>query len=59
MRIGFLEICEEKTSIEIGDIIHKSSRTIEGYRKKIMEKIGAKNTAGLVMYAIKAGYVSV
>jgi DNA-binding CsgD family transcriptional regulator len=30
-----------------------SVRTIEGYREKIQEKISAKNTAGIVVYAIK------
>ena len=32
-----------------------SIRTIEGYREKIMEKIKARNTTGIVVYAIKNG----
>ena len=32
-----------------------SIRTIEGYREKIMEKMEAKNTAGIVVYAIRTG----
>ncbi|WP_196886298.1 response regulator transcription factor [Aureivirga sp. CE67] len=45
-------ICDEKTSQEIADEIFLSKRTIESHRKNIIAKIGAKNTAGLVIYAI-------
>ena len=30
-----------------------SKRTVEGYRTKIMEKMDAKNTAGVVIFALK------
>ena len=46
-------ICEEKTANEIGAQIFLSPRTVEGIRTKLLEKIGVKNTAGLVMYAVK------
>ncbi|MDP1812495.1 MAG: response regulator transcription factor [Sediminibacterium sp.] len=46
-------ICEELSTKEIGDRLYKSSRTIEGYRVKILEKMKVKNTAGIVIYAIK------
>lgn len=46
-------ICEEKTNREIADTLFLSIRTIEGYRDKILEKINAKNAAGIVVYAIK------
>ena len=48
-------ICEEKTNIEIGKIIFLSPRSVEGIRQRLIEKIGVRNTAGLVMYAVKAG----
>jgi DNA-binding CsgD family transcriptional regulator len=35
--------------------LHLSIRTIEGYRKKLQEKMKVKNTAGIVVYAIKNG----
>ena len=38
---------------EIADELNLSIRTIEGYRDRIFEKIGAKNSAGVVVYAIK------
>lgn len=46
-------ICEEKTNKEISDIMNLSPRTVEGSRAKIITKINVKNTAGIVMYAIK------
>jgi DNA-binding NarL/FixJ family response regulator len=48
-----LLICQEKTNKEIADELNLSIRTIEGYRDRIFEKIGAKNSAGVVVYAIK------
>ena len=48
-------ICEEKLNKEIADSVNLSLRTIEGYRERIVEKMGVKNTAGIVRYAIKNG----
>ena len=50
-----LLLCEELTNKEIADRLNLSIRTIEGYRDKIHEKIGAKNSAGVVIYAIRNG----
>lgn len=46
-------ICQEFSNKEIATQLDLSTRTIEGYREKILEKTGAKNTAGIVVYAIK------
>lgn len=46
-------ICEELTTQEIADKIFKSKRTVETIRTNLLQKTGAKNIAGLVMYAIK------
>lgn len=48
-------ICEEKTSKEIGELLFMSSRTVEGHRVKILEKMNVKTTAGIAIYAIKNG----
>jgi DNA-binding NarL/FixJ family response regulator len=48
-------ICEEYSAREIGDQLFHSMRTVEGYRRKILEKMHAKNTAGIVIYAIRHG----
>ena len=46
-------ICQELTTKEIGDRLFVSPKTVEGYRKVLMEKSGARNMAGLVLYAVK------
>ena len=49
-------ICQEHTTTEIAGKLFLSPRTVEGYRNNMMQKIGAKNLAGLVVYAMKKGY---
>lgn len=46
-------ICKGYTSVEIGEMLGLSNRTVDGHRASMMEKIGAKNTVQLVIYAIK------
>ena len=46
-------ICRQLTAQQIGDQLFLSKRTVEGYRIKIMEKMEAKNTAGVVIFALK------
>jgi len=46
-------ICRQMTAQEIGDQLFLSKRTVEGYRTRIMEKMEAKNTAGVVIFALK------
>ncbi len=46
-------ICEQYSNKEIGDQMNISKRTVEWYREIITEKMKVKNTAGIVMYAIK------
>jgi len=48
-------ICEEKTATEIGKEIFLSPRSVEGIRTRLIEKVGVRNTAGLVMFAVKNG----
>lgn len=50
-------ICEEKTAAEIGKEIFLSPRSVEGIRQRLIEKVGVRNTAGLVMFAAKNGMV--
>lgn len=51
-------ICAEQTTTEIADQLCLSPRTIESYRKTLFEKTGVKNMAGLVMWAVRNGFVS-
>ncbi len=46
-------ICKQFSNKEISQQLFLSVRTIEGYRKKVQEKMKVKNTAGIVVYAIQ------
>lgn len=46
-------IANEMTGEEIAKILGLTARTVNGYRHKMLEKTGSKNTAGLVMYGVK------
>ncbi|PLK45465.1 MULTISPECIES: response regulator transcription factor [Emticicia] len=46
-------ICDGLSTVEIGDKMSLSPRTVEGHRLRMIEKLGVKNTAGLVAFAIK------
>lgn len=48
-----LLICSGLSNQEIGDQLFISKRTVEKHRANILSKTNCKNTAGLVMYAIK------
>ncbi|UQB68267.1 response regulator transcription factor [Epilithonimonas zeae] len=45
-------ICQEKTNQQIADTLFLSPRTVESHRQRILDKIGAKNTVGIVIYAV-------
>jgi len=48
-----LLICSGLSNQEIGDRLYISKRTVEKHRANIHSKTNCKNTAGLVMYALK------
>lgn len=48
-----LLICSGLSNQHIGDALFISKRTVEKHRANILSKSNCKNTAGLVMYAIK------
>jgi DNA-binding NarL/FixJ family response regulator len=51
-------ICKEFTAAEIAKEVFLSQRRVEGIRSELLEKIGVRNTAGLVLYAVKNGLVN-
>lgn len=51
-------IAEGLTNIQIAEQLFLSSHTVNTHRKNIMAKLGVKNTAGIVMYAVKTNLVS-
>jgi len=46
-------ICKGYSNQEIADKLFLSKRTVDKHRANILEKTGTKNTASMVMYAIK------
>ena len=52
-------LCQEHSNYEIADRLFLSVRTVEGYRTRLFEKIGARNIVGLVIYAVKKGLIRV
>jgi len=50
--------CEGCTAHEIADRLCISRRTVEGHRQKLLEKTGAPNVAGLVIFALKNGIIN-
>lgn len=51
-------IAEGNTNAQIADLLHLSPHTVTTHRKNIMGKLGTKNTAGIVMYAVKTNLVT-
>jgi len=51
-------ICRQHTAQEIGGLLYLSKRTVEGYRTRILEKMEVKNTAGVVIFALRHHLIS-
>lgn len=51
-------ICKQKSTIEIGEKLFISPRTVEGHRNNLLLKTESKNIAGLVVFAIQNQIVS-
>lgn len=47
-------ICEQFTTAEIAEKLFISHRTVDGHRNNLLSKLGCRNTAGLVVYAIQS-----
>ena len=50
-------VVNQHTTTEISDILHISPHTVESHRQNILLKLGLKNTAGLVKYAVQRGII--
>lgn len=48
-----IAVCQGLSNHEIADQLFISKRTVDKHRANILEKTGCKNTANLVVYAIK------
>jgi len=52
-------ICKGLSNQEIADTLYLSKRTVDKHRENLLSKTNARNTAGLVMYAVKNGIAEV
>ncbi|MFB9845026.1 response regulator transcription factor [Mucilaginibacter ginsenosidivorans] len=52
-------ICHELNAGEIAEKLFISSRTVDGHKANLLLKTGCKNTAGLVVFAIRNGIVEI
>ena len=52
-------VCRGLSNQEIADELFISKRTVDKHRANILEKTGCKNTASLVVYAVRHGLVDV
>ena len=58
--INFLKLCCSELSYkEIADKLFISPRTADGYRDKLFEKLDIKSRVGLVLFAVKNGFVTI
>jgi two-component system invasion response regulator UvrY len=54
----FRYVCTELGYKEIAEKMHLSSRTVEGYRDSLCDRLHLRSRVGLVLYALKHGIVS-
>jgi DNA-binding NarL/FixJ family response regulator len=50
-------VAREYSSMEIADLLFIAPTTVDTHRRNAMSKLGVKNLAGLVKYAIKSGLI--
>jgi DNA-binding NarL/FixJ family response regulator len=48
-------ICSDLTYKEIGELMHVSGRTVEGYRNSLFQKLNLRTRTGLALFALKIG----
>ena len=51
-------IAEGKSYTRIAEELNLSSHTVIAHRRNIMQKLGVNNTAAVVLYAVKNGFIS-
>jgi DNA-binding NarL/FixJ family response regulator len=51
-------ICRQKTAREISKEVFLSERTVEQYRSNITRRIGARNVAGVIRFALQHGIIT-
>ena len=46
---------KQHSNIEMAEILGKNIRTVEGYRKNILDKTKSRNSVGVILYALRKG----
>ena len=54
-----LKICEGLSNHEIAEALFISKRTVDKHRANLLSKTNSKNTASLILYAIKNRLIEV
>jgi DNA-binding NarL/FixJ family response regulator len=54
----FQLVAEGRSSKEIADLLSVSPATVETHRTHVLQKLGLKNTAEVVLYAVRRGVIS-
>jgi DNA-binding NarL/FixJ family response regulator len=52
-------ICQQYTAQQIADKLFITKRTVEGHKSSLLLKTSAKNTAGLVIYAVQKKIIDI
>lgn len=51
-------LCQQKTAKEIGEELFITQRTVEGHKNNLFAKIGVRNVAGLIVFALQKQIVT-
>lgn len=51
-------LCHQMTAREISKEVYLSERTVEQYRSNIIRRIGARNVAGVIRFALQHGIIT-
>ena len=51
-------VADGHSSSQIGHLLHLSPKTVDSYRSRLMQKLGVRDLAGLIKFAIQHGITS-
>ncbi|MFZ5808991.1 MAG: response regulator [Chloroflexota bacterium] len=54
----FAYVVDGKSSAEVAELLYLSPKTVETYRRRIMEKLGVHDLAGLIKFAAQHGLIA-